>query len=84
MLPQMAEQNSKGRGMSDTASSSNPRPSRAVITYHILIQIALEVYDFGALEVEHLRRIILAYDGNEALLELDDKATSPLLSGEAN
>ena len=33
-LPQqMAEQNSQGRGMGDTASSSNPRPSRAVIRF---------------------------------------------------
>jgi hypothetical protein len=28
---QMAEQNSQGRGMGDTATSSNPRPSRAVM-----------------------------------------------------
>ena len=36
--PQMAEQNSQGRGMSDTASSSNPRPSRAVMRFLLTYQ----------------------------------------------
>ena len=37
--PQMAEQNSQGRGMGDTATSSNPRPSRAVMRFLFAYQI---------------------------------------------
>ena len=39
LLCQMAEQNSQGRGMGDTATSSNPRPSRAVIRFLLTYQI---------------------------------------------
>ena len=51
MPPQMAEQNSQGRGMSDTASSSNPRPSLAVMRFCFVCNYQLSFTNNKAKEI---------------------------------
>lgn len=43
-----------------------------LLDYSAMVILEASLDDFDALEVERLRRIILAYDGDKALLELDD------------
>ena len=43
-----------------------------LLDYSAMVILEASVEDFDALEIERLRRIILAYDGDKALLELDN------------
>ena len=66
--PQMAEQNSHGRGMGDTASSSTPRPSRAVMRFLFACNYQLSFTHNKAKEIAISLNTNVPKDGHPILL----------------